>query len=117
MLHSNFSVVMLRLEPRRLLAVVYPTANEQLMVELINRARANPAAEASRLGIDLNEGLTAGTISTSPKQPLAINPYLTDGARKHSQWMLATDTFSHTGANGTDPGDRMTNAGYVFSGN
>ena len=87
------------------------------MVELINRARANPAAEASRLGIDLNEGLAAGTISTAAKQPLAINPNLTDSATSHSQWMIDTDTFSHTGVNGTDPGDRMTNAGYVFTGN
>ena len=71
-------VVMLPLEVRWMLASVYPTANEQLMVELIT-ARANPAAEAARLGIDLNEGLTAGTISTAAKQPLAINPNLTDG--------------------------------------
>src|SRR4051812_36432660 len=78
---KSFPVVMLPLEARRLLAVVYPTANEQLMVELINRARANPAVEAARLGIDLNEGLSAGTISTAAKQPLAINPNLTDGAR------------------------------------
>ena len=33
---------------------------EQLVIELINRARANPAAEAARLGIDLNEGLQPG---------------------------------------------------------
>jgi uncharacterized protein YkwD len=30
--------------------------------------------------------------------------------------MLATDTFSHTGANGSSPGDRMTAAGYAFGG-
>ena len=113
---KSFPVVMLPLEARRLLAVVYPTANEQLMVELINRARANPAAEASRLGIDLNEGLSAGTISTAAKQPLAINPYLTDGARKHSQWMIDNDTFSHTGQGGSAPNDRMTGAGYIFAG-
>ncbi len=107
---------MLSLEPRRLFAAVFPTADEQYLVELINRARANPSAEASRLNIDLNEGLAAGTISTAAKQPLAINPNLTDSARKHSQWMIDTDTFSHTGASGTDPQTRMTNAGYVFSG-
>lgn len=28
--------------------------------------------------------------------------------------MLATDTFSHTGVNGTSPHQRMVNAGYVF---
>jgi serralysin len=104
------------LEPRRLFAAVFPTADEQYLVELINRARANPTAEATRLGIDLNEGLTPGTITTAAKQPLAINPFLVDSARKHSQWMIDNDVFSHTGASGTDPQTRMTNAGYVFSG-
>ena len=102
------------LETRQLLSATYPTALEQYVVELINRARANPAAEAARYGIDLNEGLKAGTISTAAKQPLALNPYLTDAARLHSQWMIDTDTFSHTGANGSTPGDRMKAAGYPF---
>jgi uncharacterized protein YkwD len=100
------------LEPRKLLAAVFPTAYEQYLVELINRGRANPSAEATRYDTALNEGLTAGTISTAAKQPVAINPYLTDAARKHSQWMIDTDTFSHTGASGTSPGQRITNAGY-----
>src|SRR5437764_1681142 len=92
------------LEPRRLLAAVFPTNYEQYLVELINRGRANPTAEAARYSIDLNEGLAAGTISTAAKEPLAINPYLTSAAHGHSQWMIDTDTFSHTGLNGTDPG-------------
>ena len=36
--------------------------------------------------------------------------------RDHSAWMLATDTFSHTGAGGSSPGDRMAHAGYAFTG-
>ena len=93
-----------------------PTVYEQYMLELVNRTRANPTAEATRLGIDLNQGLTAGTISTAAKQPLAFNTKLIDSARAHSTWMLDTDTFSHTGINGSNPGARMTDAGYVFSG-
>ncbi|MDO9708335.1 CAP domain-containing protein [Paracraurococcus lichenis] len=93
-----------------------PTAFEQYFLELVNRARADPAAEAARQGIGLNDGLAAGTISTAPKQPLAFNPLLGDAADAHSAWMLATDTFSHTGANGSSPGDRMAAAGYVFAG-
>jgi serralysin len=110
-------VVMLPLEQRRLLAAVFPSANEQYLVELINRARANPAAEASRYGIALNEGVPSDeTISTSAKQPLAINPYITDAARQHSQWMIDADIFSHTGSGGTSPHQRMINAGYTFTG-
>jgi Ca2+-binding RTX toxin-like protein len=93
-----------------------PTALEQYILEQVNRARLDPAAEAQRLGIDLNQGLAAGTIGTAPKQPLAMNALLVDAARGHSGWMLATDTFSHTGANGSSPGDRMKAAGYTFSG-
>lgn len=93
-----------------------PTDYEQLMLELVNRARADPAAEAARLGIGLNDGLDAGTISPEPKPPLAFHPFLIASARGHSQWMLDEDTFSHTGAGGSSPGDRMAAAGYVFSG-
>ena len=102
------------LESRQMLSAAYPTAIEQYVIELINRARANPSAEAARYGIDLNEGLGAGTISTSSVQPLAVNPYLVDSARKHSKWMIDTDTFNHTGAGGSDPKDRMISSGYVF---
>ncbi len=89
---------------------------EQYMLELINLARLDPAAEAQRRGIDLNQGLAAGTISTASKQPLAGNDLLGTAAANHSLWMLATDTFSHTGANGSSPGARMTAAGYKFTG-
>ncbi len=93
-----------------------PTAYEQYMLELINRARANPAAEAARQGIDLNQGLSANTISPAAKAPLAWDMSLIDAARAHSKWMLDTDSFSHTGVGGSSPGDRMTDAGYGFSG-
>jgi uncharacterized protein YkwD len=96
------------------LAAAYPTSYEQYMVELINKARATPDAYAASLGISLNEGLAAGTISSTAKQPLAINPYLTDSAANHSQWMLDFDTFSHTGASGSSPTSRMQAAGYVL---
>ncbi|MCP4384659.1 MAG: hypothetical protein GY798_25135 [Hyphomicrobiales bacterium] len=94
-----------------------PTANEQYMLELINRARLDPAGEAARFGIGLNKGLAPKTIDPSPKQPLAWNAALYDAARDHSQWMLNKDTFSHTGAGGSNGGDRMKDAGYKFTGN
>jgi Ca2+-binding RTX toxin-like protein len=90
---------------------VAQNAYEQYMLELINRARLDPAAEAALYGVSL------GTISASSKQPLAANDLLLAAAEKHSQWMLDTDTFSHTGAGGSDPGTRMAAAGYAFTGN
>src|SRR6185436_5686566 len=54
-------------------SVVYdsgnPTAAEQYQLELINRARANPVAEATAFGIGLNEGLLTIIISSDPKPP------------------------------------------------
>lgn len=93
-----------------------PTAYEQYMLELVNRARLNPLGEAHLFGIDLNAGLAANTISDAAKQPLAFNLLLIDSARSHSQWMLDTDTFSHTGAGGSSAGDRLEDAGYQFTG-
>jgi Ca2+-binding RTX toxin-like protein len=92
------------------------SAYEQYMLELINRARLDPSAEAARYGIGLNDGLSSGQISTASKQPLAANQFLNDAADSHSSWMLSSGTFSHTGANGSSPDTRMKNAGYVFSG-
>src|SRR4051812_30072926 len=67
------------MERRVLFAAVSPTDYEQYMVELINRARANPEAEAAKWGINLDEGLRNGeTISHTAVQPLAINLNLTD---------------------------------------
>ncbi|MFO7900670.1 MAG: SdrD B-like domain-containing protein [Planctomycetota bacterium] len=113
------------LEPRLLLDAAFPTNHDQYMLELVNRARANPTAEVVRFSDpalwdgdpDLNESLAPNQISTAPKQPLAFNLYLIDAARDHSQWLLDHNAFSHTGAGGSSPGDRMEAAGYTFEGN
>src|ERR1700733_14375163 len=91
------------------------TAVEQMILELINRARLDPAAEAARDGIDLNEGLPAGTISATSKQPLAMNQTLLTIARAHDQDMIAHNYFAHTDSSGFTPDQRMTNAGYSYS--
>jgi hypothetical protein len=69
------------------------SALEQYMLELVNAERAKAGA-----------------------QPLASNSTLNDAADTQSQWMIDTDTFSHTGAGGTSPTDRMASAGYDFNG-
>jgi uncharacterized protein YkwD len=91
-----------------------PTDLEQFQLELVNAARANPAAEAARLGIDLNQDLAPGRISPAAKPPLAFHPLLLLAARNHSDWMLASGIFNHTGEGGSEPLDRARAVGYAF---
>jgi hypothetical protein len=93
-----------------------PTTYDQYLVELINRDRADPEAAAARYGIDLNTDLPADTISPAAKQPLAILPVLNLAAHDHSVWMEETGAFSHTGVDGSDPRDRMHDAGWDTDG-
>ncbi|MBC7967528.1 MAG: CAP domain-containing protein, partial [Fuerstia sp.] len=105
------------LEVRLLLTAPTLTDSEQYMLELINRARANPSAEVARLGIGLNDGVPANrTISTAAKQPLAPQQQLITAAGLHSQDMLDRDYFDHTtlGA-GTTFDVRVTNQGYAWT--
>lgn len=101
--------------PRAIDLTAQPTNEEVLIVELINRARFDPAAEAARYGIGLNDDIaTENTISPTQKAPLAHNLTLVRAARDHSQWMLDNDVFSHTGENRLNPHGRMVIAGYDF---
>ena len=96
------------------------TTEEQLYLELINRARLDPNAEASRPGIDLtnlNQFIPGGTLTGDPKQPLAGNDTLTALARSHSQAVKSSGAW-----NGSDPhnlaGDgslsnRFDNSGFL----
>jgi len=92
------------------------TAAEQYLLELINRARLDPEAEAERYNLALNAGLAAGTITSEAREVLAPNFLLEQSAQDHSDWMIANDTFAHEGDGGTSPGERIANAGYVFEG-
>jgi uncharacterized protein YkwD len=69
------------------------SAYEQFLLELINADRAKAGA-----------------------QPLALDGDLNEAAELHSQWMINTDTFSHTGQGGSSFVTRMTNAGYQLIG-
>ena len=51
-----------------------PSTYEQYLLELINAERAKVGA-----------------------QPLAFDGDLNEASEGHSQWMIGTDTFSHTG--------------------
>lgn len=45
-------------------------------------------------------------------RPLGFDAELVRAAGKHSDWMVAQDVFSHTGAGGSSPAARMTAEGY-----
>lgn len=80
---------------------------EQLIVELINRARLDPLDEVARL----SEGLASG-ITTTTKQALAVDPNLSNSARGHSQDMDNRDFFDHINPDGDGPGARAIDDGY-----
>ncbi|MCV6602185.1 MAG: CAP domain-containing protein, partial [Cohaesibacter sp.] len=90
-----------------------PSVYEQYMLELINKARMDPNAEAQRLGIGLNDDLSPGTIDGSAKQPLAFMAVLNNSAAKHSISMLADNYFSHTGSDGSSVSDRILAANWA----
>ncbi|MGW2645332.1 CAP domain-containing protein [Streptomyces sp. NPDC001393] len=47
--------------------------------------------------------------------PLTVNAELTKAAQAHSADMAAHQNMSHTGSDGSSPGDRITAAGYAWS--
>lgn len=90
------------------------SAQDQLLIELINRARANPAAEAAGLKMDLNNDLSSeNRISGDAKQPLAVDQALMMAAELHSKNMIDTGCFCHINADGLSPTDRAKLQGYT----
>ena len=89
------------------------TPQEVYLSELVNRARANPQAEAARLGVDLAAGLTSAEAARLVAQePLALNQFLTTAARAHSLDMATRNFFDHTNPSGQSPTNRAQAAGY-----
>ncbi len=91
-----------------------PTPNEQAHLEAINHARMAPLDEANRLAIDLFEGITEGSISAEPVQPLSFNASLTETAREHSRDILFRNFFGHENPDGETPFDRIMAGGYLY---
>ena len=95
------------------------TAAEQYLIELINRARLDPAGEARRQDWALNEGLPSSgfpAIRTVAHEVLAPVGSLDRSATGHSAYMAGSGNFSHTGSNGSSYIDRIEGAGYDHSG-
>jgi Ca2+-binding RTX toxin-like protein len=92
------------------------TAREQLMLELVNRARMDPRGEAARLDVVLGSG------EGKPVPVLAGNDALRAAAYNHSGWMLLNDSFTRDEDKDSQsfiavtPLDRMKAYGYALSG-
>lgn len=103
-------------------------AYEQYLLELINRARLDPLAELARYNaavasgqyggaalVALDDGLAPGSITGTARQVLAGNAALAAAAAGHSQYMLATDQFDHSGIGNGTPVSRAQDQGYAGS--
>jgi uncharacterized protein YkwD len=101
-----------------------PTPEQQYMLELINRARANGGAEATRLGLSgLQEGppsINGETFTiANTAQPLSWNPLLINCAQSRAKFLNDSDQF-FSGQNphtfgGTNPEQRINAAGYPMN--
>lgn len=81
---------------------------------------AQDAATVSRQVLQLTNaarahGRTCGQRYFPPAPPLTLAPALTRAARAHSRDMALHRFFSHTGSDGSNPGERVTRAGYRWS--
>ena len=115
--------------PASVWSIGSPTNDEQLYLELINRARANPAAEGTRLrnttDADVLSAYTFFGVDTvmmesefaliAAAPPLAFHPQLITAARDHCQYLYDNDLQSHTGSGGSTLGGRLTAAGYTWN--
>jgi hypothetical protein len=103
-----------------------PTDLEQYMLELINRARANPTQEGIFLDTldtdyarrsrerkpEFFVNLRQEFASYLSAQPVALNMQLIQAARLHSQDMINQNYMGHYSPEGTSPSDRIEAQGY-----
>lgn len=106
-----------------------PTDEETFYAELINRARANPPAEGQRFRNSTDPEIVAAIAffrtdmtlvvqefnAIPPAPPVALNGRLIDAARVHSRDQFQNQFQGHTGTDGSNPGSRVSRAGYQFS--
>lgn len=107
-----------------------PTPEEQLMLEMINRARANPSEEGVRLMdtddarvqqsysfFNINKSATKQAFAGyAQRPPLAFHPSLMTAAAAHSKDMDDHNFQGHNSSNGDDLGDRYAKVSYASMG-
>jgi hypothetical protein len=99
----------------QLYSIGSPTNEEQFYLELINRARANPLTEGTRLATTTDTDVLSAYGSfivnlvlmqtqfalIAPEPPLSMNATLSTAARAHSQNMLQNNYQGHNGPDGS----------------
>ncbi|ATB33248.1 CAP domain-containing protein [Melittangium boletus] len=73
---------------------------ENQVLSLVNQKRAS--------------GASCGGVWKGPTAALTLDTRLRCAARKHSKDLGVTNTFSHTGSNGSSPWQRINSAGYSY---
>lgn len=74
------------------------------------------AAAALKMVNDVRTtGTACGSTFHPPAPPLQLEDRLIRAAQVHSDDMLASGRMSHTGSDGSSPGDRIARSGYTFS--
>jgi uncharacterized protein YkwD len=106
-MHRRARLELEQLEDRLVLSGTAPTPLEQLFLQELNAARANPAAYGQSIGVNLS--------NVAPAQPLAFDPLLNTAALGHSQDMSTNNYFGHTSPNGEGPGQRVSDQGYAWT--
>lgn len=117
-------------QPTKIYSHGDPTPDEQYMLELVNRARANPAEEGIRLMdtedqrvqfayqfFQINKASTKQAFASYPNRPpLAFHPALIAAARNHTADMIQANFQGHTSSNGDDLTKRFQKVGYQSQG-
>lgn len=68
-----------------------------------------------RVNIARSSQRLCGTTTMSAQAALTWDTQIEQAALFHSGWMQSNNTFSHEGADGSDPGTRVTNTGYNWN--
>jgi uncharacterized protein YkwD len=107
-------------------ATAPPSTHRQTTVPSTPKATASaskaPAAPSTPKPTATASGVTARIVqlvnaerAKAGCRPLTVNAELMKAAQAHSADMAAHQNMSHTGSDGSSPGDRITRAGYVWS--
>lgn len=90
-----------------------PTATASATVKAAASAPASSAASSAASGVTARVvALVNSARGKAGCSALTVNAKLTKAAQSHSDDMSGSQAMSHTGSDGSSPGDRITSAGY-----